>query len=92
MRFRKGSIESDLVVPIDQSDPKVRRDEVLRSSILSGFDVFSFDDLGDVFGDGRVRSFSIRILSAGCDMTGEADEGLPIPFLSISPTKSASVR
>jgi len=56
MRFAERPVESDEIPTLDESDSERRRREVLGVPLLLLHNVLSFDDGGDVFGDGRVGS------------------------------------
>jgi hypothetical protein len=57
MRLTEALVEPDLIPSFDEGDAEVGRNEVLCLALLLLHDVLSLDDLGDVFGDGSVRSW-----------------------------------
>lgn len=63
MRLGERVFEADGVVGLDESDTESRRNEVLHGALLLLEDVLAVDDLGNVFGDGRVRACSRKIVS-----------------------------
>jgi hypothetical protein len=100
MRFAETLVEPDLIPAFDKGNAEVGGDEILRLTVLLLHDVLSIDDLGDVFSNGCIRScrrtkadFTYVISESYQDYEEKGkrlDE--PIPFWSIKPTRSASVR
>jgi len=56
MGFTERSIESNGIVPLHQPYTQTGRDEVFDLLFLLFSNVFSFDDLGDMFSDSSVRT------------------------------------